>query len=44
MESDDDMASLFGEDDDNAAVEPVDDAVFEADMNEAFDWALNQPD
>jgi hypothetical protein len=52
VESDDDLASLFGENDDDAVVEAVDDAdveavddaVFEADMNEAFDWALNQPD
>ncbi len=43
-DSDDDMASLFGEDDDDAAVETVDDAVFEADMYEALDLALSQAD
>lgn len=42
VESDADMASLFGDDD--APVETVDDAVIEADLNEAFDWALSQAD
>jgi hypothetical protein len=40
----DDMASLFDENDDDAAVETVDDAVFEADLYEALDWAQSQVD
>lgn len=42
VESDADMASLFGDDD--APVETVDDTVIEADLNEALDWALSQAD